>query len=311
MVGTNNSHTPTTPSLKLKSPSKPLQIGELLFNICNYGLLSFFGLLTILPFWHVFVVSITSYQSYLNNKFIMIPENVSFSSYAVILGDPKIHRSFLLTVFIVVVSTLFHLAITAITSYPLSRSYLKGRNVMMLFIIFTMLFSGGLIPHYLLIKYLGLMNNVWVYIIPGAFSGFSAILMLNFFKQIPESLEEAARIDGAGHFYILVKIFIPLSMPILTTLALFYGVGKWNDWFTAVIFIDNARLYPIQNILREFLIVGNMDTIGKGIFGNDTYKLIVSIKMAIIMVATLPIMLVYPFMQKHFVKGVLLGSVKQ
>ncbi|MCQ6562318.1 carbohydrate ABC transporter permease [Paenibacillus mendelii] len=288
-----------------------MNIGEFLFNVCNYGLLAFFGLVTILPFWHVFVVSITSYQSYLNNKFIMFPVDISFSSYGVLLSDPKIHRSFLITVFIVMASTLLHLAITAITAYPLSRSYLKGRNAMMLFIIITMLFSGGLIPHYLLIKYLGLLNNILVYIIPGAFSGFSAILMLNFFKQIPDSLEEAARIDGAGHLYILVNIFIPLSMPIISTLALFYGVGKWNDWFTAVIFVDKASLYPIQNILREFLILGNMDTIGKGMFESDSYKLIINIKMAIIMVATLPIILVYPFMQKHFVKGVLLGSIKQ
>lgn len=304
-------NTTTSGSIRKLSRLRTKHPAELLFQILNYGFLTFFALLTLLPFWHVFVVSVTSYESYLNNKFILFPVDLSFSSYVTILGDSKIHQSFLLTVLIVVTSTLLHLLLTAIMSFPLSRNELKGRNVIMVFMVVTMLFSGGLIPHYLLIKQLGLINNVLVFIIPGAFAGFSVILMLNFFKQIPPSLDEAARIDGAGHLYVLFKIFIPLSMPIISTLALFYGVGKWNDWFTAVIFIDKAALYPIQNILREFLILGNMDTIGSGVFSKDANKLIVSIKMAIIVVATLPIVIVYPFLQKHFVKGVLLGSIKQ
>ncbi|MBP1989452.1 carbohydrate ABC transporter permease [Paenibacillus eucommiae] len=290
---------------------KKMQVGEMTFQLLNAIFLTAFALLTVIPFWHVFVVSITSYESYLNNRFILFPRDISFSSYVTILSDEAIHRSFLLTVGIVIVSTFLHLLITAITAFPLSRYYLKGRNVFLLFIIITMLFSGGLIPNYLLIKNLGLINNVLVFIIPGMFVGFNTILMLNFFKQIPESLEEAARIDGAGHMYTLFKIFIPLSMPIMATLALFYGVGKWNDWFTALIFIDQAKLFPIQNILREFLILGNMDSIRNGAVQGDPLKLIVSNKMAIVVVATLPIMLVYPFLQKHFVKGVLLGSIKQ
>jgi len=181
---------------------------------------------------------------------------------------------------------------------------------MLLFLLITMLFGGGLIPYYLVIKDLGLIDNVLVHIIPGLVSGFNIILMKNFIQQIPGSLIEAARIDGAGFFRILFQIIAPLSKPILATLALFFGVGKWNEWYTTVLFINDPDLYPIQNILRQMVVEGNMDTIGSGIVNRPEFTLSISIKMAVIVIATVPIMLVYPFLQKHFVKGIFMGSVK-
>ncbi len=279
-----------------------------LFDIVNYTLLSLVGILTLLPFWHVLAVSLSSYENFVSSKFLLIPD-FNFSAYYIV-GTGKIYKSFLLTVFIVIVSTLLHLVITTVSAYPLSRKYLRGRTYMLVFILITMLFGGGLIPYYLLIRELGFMNNIMVYLIPGIFAGFNTILMKNFFMQIPDSLEEAAKIDGAGDLYILYRLFIPLSMPIISTIALFYGVGKWNDWFTAVLFVDNSALYPIQNILRAMVIEGKMDTLGSGIFKNEEFKLAISVKMAVIVAATLPIVFVYPFLQRHFVKGVLLGSIK-
>ncbi len=279
-----------------------------LFEIINYSAMALVGILTLLPFWHVFAVSISSYEKFVSSKFLLIPD-FNFSAYYIV-GTEKIYKSFLLTVFIVVVSTLLHLIITTISAYPLSRKYLRGRTYMLVFILITMLFGGGLIPYYLLLRELGFVNNIMVFLIPGIFAGFNTILMKNFFMQIPDSLEEAAKIDGAGDLYILYRLFVPLSMPIMSTVALFFGVGKWNDWFTAVLFIDNNSLYPIQNILRAMVIEGKMDTLGSGIFKNSEFKLAISVKMAVIVTATIPIICVYPFLQRHFVKGVLLGSIK-
>ena len=284
-------------------------IGETAFDLFDYTFLTIFAMITLLPFWNVLVISFTSYEQYAKSKLLLFPKGFTVGAYYII-GNPKIYISFLLTAFIVVVTVFLHLLFTAVTAYPLSKKYLKGRTAMLVYVLITMLFGGGLIPYYILIRNMHLIDNILVYIIPGLFSGFHMILVKNFFMQIPDSLDEAAKIDGANDLFILFRVYIPLSMPILSTIALFFAVGKWNDWFTAVLFVSNSKLYPIQNTLRAMVIEGNIDSFGKGMFQNDEYTLSVAIKMAVIAVATLPVICVYPFLQKHFVKGVMLGSIK-
>ena len=278
-------------------------------DVVIYGVFILLSAITLIPFMNIVSISLSDYGAVVTNKAMIFPEGLNFDAYYII-GDPAVLKSFLLTVVIVVVSTVLHLLVCLLTAYPLSQKNLPGRNMMLLFLLVTMLFGGGLIPYYLVIKDLGLIDNVLVHIIPGLVSGFNIILMKNFIQQIPGSLIEAARIDGAGFFRILFQIIAPLSKPILATLALFFGVGKWNEWYTTVLFINDPDLYPIQNILRQMVVEGNMDTIGSGIVNRPEFTLSISIKMAVIVIATVPIMLVYPFLQKHFVKGIFMGSVK-
>ena len=284
---------------------KPLGIADVVI----YGVFILLSAVTLIPFMNIIAISLSDYGAVVTNKAMIFPEGLNFDAYYII-GDPAVLKSFLLTVMIVVVSTVLHLLLCLLTAYPLSKKDLPGRNVMLLFLLITMLFGGGLIPYYLVIKDLGLIDNVLVHIIPGLVSGFNIILMKNFIQQIPGSLIEAARIDGAGFFRVLFQIIAPLSKPILATLALFFGVGKWNEWYTTVLFINDPDLYPIQNILRQMVVEGNMDTVGSGIVSRPEFTLSISIKMAVIVIATVPIMLVYPFLQKHFVKGIFMGSVK-
>lgn len=278
-------------------------------DVVIYGMFIILSVITLIPFMNIISISLSDYGAVVTNKAMIFPEGLNFDAYYII-GDPAVLKSFLLTVMIVVVSTVLHLLVCLLTAYPLSKKDLPGRNIMLLFLLITMLFGGGLIPYYLVIKDLGLIDNVLVHIIPGLVSGFNIILMKNFIQQIPGSLIEAARIDGAGFFRILFQIIAPLSKPILATLALFFGVGKWNEWYTTVLFINDPDLYPIQNILRQMVVEGNMDTVGSGIVSRPEFTLSISIKMAVIVIATVPIMLVYPFLQKHFVKGIFMGSVK-
>ena len=213
-----------------------------------------------------------------------------------------------MTIFYVVVGTVLHLIMCLITAYALSVRNLPGRKVMLMILVIPMLFGGGLIPTYLVIKSLGMLDSIWVFIIPGLVSPFNIILMKNFLLQVPDSLFEAAQIDGAKHTTILFRIVAPLSKPILATLALFTGVGRWNDWFTAVMYINDTKLYPIQNVLRDLTLGGS--SLAPSIFTSSRYTADISVQMAVTIIATVPIILVYPFLQKYFVKGIFMGSIK-
>lgn len=280
------------------------------FTIADVVIYAVLGLLTlsmIIPFLNVIAISLSDYKSVVQDKGMLWPKNFNVSAYS-IMFNPEIYRAMLVTIFSAVVGTLLHIAVCIMAAYALSKKFLPGRKFMLLFVIITMLFSGGLIPYYFVIRDLGLADTIWVYILPGAAGAYTIVMMKNFLLQIPSSLEEAARIDGASYFYILWRIIVPLSKPIIATLALFYGVGRWNDWFTAVLFVNNKDLYTIQNVLRDMIIQNNM-----GAFGYvDLDKVFTeSVKMAAIVVSTVPIMLVYPFLQKYFVKGIFMGSVKE
>lgn len=276
-------------------------------DIAIYVILFLLALTMIIPFLNIIAISLSDYKSVMNNKTMLWPQNIQFSAYSIIFNI-EVYRSLLITVFIVVVGTVGHVMVCLMAAYPLSKKYLPGRKYMLLFILITMLFGGGLIPYYFVIRGLGLPDTVWVYILPGLAGAYSIVMMKNFLLQIPASLEEAALIDGGNYFYVLWRIIVPLSKPIIATLALFNGVGRWNDWFTAVLFIKDKRLYPIQNVLRDMVIENNMGAFG-GLNNKAAYE--VSVKMAAIIIATVPIMIVYPFLQKYFAKGIFMGSVKE
>jgi len=280
------------------------------FDFIAYLVIGLLCVITILPFLNIFSISTSAYQYVALNKAMILPKGFNFKAYAII-KSPMLYNSFIITIFYVVVTTVLHIIITLLTAFPLSRKYLPGRKYFLLYITFTMLFGGGLIPYYKIVDGMGFTDTIWVFLVPGLVGAFNIILMKNFLLQIPASLEEAARMDGAGFFRILWQIYFPLSMPIIATLALFFGVGKWNDYFTGIIFVNqNTGILPLQNILRTLTTTADFGTIGSGIVIADP-KLTQSIKMAVIIIATLPIMLVYPFLQKYFVKGVLLGSIKE
>jgi len=284
--------------------------GVSLFDVVNCIIMILLAIITLYPFWYIISVSLTGYSEYISTKFLLYPKGITFDAYSVILKEASLYRSFFLTVSVVVLYVFLHVMMCLITAYPLSKKYLPGRNFMLAIVVIPMVFSGGMIPLYLVVKSLGLMNKYAILILMGMFSAYNTVLMKNFMTQIPDALEEAAKIDGANDYYILFRIYIPMSMPIIATIALFAAVGKWNDYTTALYYISKESLYPIQNVLRSMLVENSIDTVSGGFGQADAFKLQTSAKMAAVVVATIPVVAVYPFVQKYFVKGIMLGSVK-
>lgn len=266
--------------------------------------------LTLVPFLHVVAGSLASAREALSSSFILLPREWSLDAYRFIFSENTLLKSLLVTVLITVIGTLVNLFFTAIMAYPLSRN-VKGKRIIMALVVFTLLFSGGMIPTFLVIKSLGLLNSFWALWLPVAINPFYMIILINFFKQLPVEYEESAKIDGYSDPAILWKIIIPLSMPAMATFALFYAVGHWNTFFNAIIYINNADKWPIQVLLRQIVIMSS-GGIGDTSFSTEVSYVVPpqTVKMAVIVVATLPIIAVYPFIQKHFAKGMLLGSIK-
>jgi putative aldouronate transport system permease protein len=230
------------------------------------------------------------------------------------MGAKYIVNSIFVSFFTTIVGTLVSMLISVAAGYALSKKNLPGRNIIFSFVIFTMFFSGGLIPYYLIVKAVGLVNNILVLVVPMAVNTFNVILLKNYFTTVPPSLEESAKIDGANDIYILWRIILPTSMPIIATVSLFYAVERWNEWWHALLFIQSRNLQPLQMVLREVLF--NFDqaiasSIGRSIAQSKKFTYARSVQMAIVVVATVPILLVYPYLQKHFTKGIMLGSIKE
>jgi putative aldouronate transport system permease protein len=215
-----------------------------------------------------------------------------------------------ITVFITVAGTLICLAFTAFTAYSLSRRRMHFRRAIMFLIVFTIIFQGGLIPDYLVVKELGLLNSYWSLMLPRAIIPFYLIILINFFKSMPEEIEESAKIDGCGDLRMMFRIMIPLSMPALATLILFYAVFHWNTYLHAILYMNDSEKWPIQVLLRQIVMVSQAGFVEQGVVEGEQSIPPDTVKMAVITVATFPILMVYPFLQKHFAKGVLLGSVK-
>ena len=285
---------------------------KIIAAIC-YTFVTIFALTIIYPMLNVFSVAFTSYADYLRRPWMFYPKEIDLQAFQKVFSSMLIWNSYKNTVIITVSGTLLTLILTTLTAYPISRPYLKGRGVFTTIIIITMVFSGGIIPKFLVMKSIGLYNNLLSLIIPSALSAFNIILMINFFQAMPESLLEAARIDGANEPRILAQIVVPLSKPILATIALFAAVGYWNNYFSAVMYIRKQELWPVQLVLREIVLANNTAALDAGnnlaeAGGQAVYTK--SLQYASLIVVMLPIMCVYPFLQRYFAKGVMLGAVK-
>ncbi|AEI39587.1 carbohydrate ABC transporter permease [Paenibacillus mucilaginosus] len=277
-----------------------------LMNAAVLLILGLAGAAAVFPLMYVVSVSVTPFSEVLKNGgFILIPRSFTFSAYTQLFTESAIPRAFAVTVFITVVGTLINLVLTALMAYPLSRKGLPGRSFFLLMVVFTMLFSGGIIPTYLIVKALGLVDSVWSMILPNAVWSFNVLIMKSFYESLPEELFESARMDGAREFRILLQLVVPLSIPSMLTVGLFYMVGHWNEFFQAVMYVTDRSLFPLQVIIRELLMMTQQPLENaENMLPTETMQ------MASVVTASLPIILVYPFIQKHFTKGMLLGSVK-
>lgn len=286
-------------------------VGEKTFDLFNTIFMLLIIVLTLYPFLFVVFASMSDPIEFAQHRGLLLyPEGMQFDAYSMVLGNPDILTGYKNTLFIVIIGTALNIIVTSMLAYTLSRKGLLLNNYIMFFIIFTMFFSGGMIPSYLLIGNLGLMGSRWALILPGLVNTMNMIIMRTNFLNIPDSLEESARLDGANDFRILINIILPVSLPVISVMVLFYGVAHWNSWFGAMLYIRDRKLYPLQLILREILIFSSTDDMMTSLGikkGKDMSEII---KYATIMVATIPILLAYPFLQKYFVKGVMVGAVK-
>jgi putative aldouronate transport system permease protein len=281
-----------------------------LFQGINYTVFILLSLITIYPFWYTLVGSLVPFTEFSEKALLLIPDTITFSAYKQIFAADTIPNAYKITAFITIVGTVMNLLFTSLGAYVFSRKRLPGRTFFFMAIIFTMLFSGGLIPMYLTLQQYHLVNSVWVYIFPSLINTFYMIIMKTSFQQIPDSLEESAEIDGCTHFGILFRIYLPLSLPLLATIGLFYAVDKWNELFTALFFITDASKYTLQAVLYNMLT--SVDTTTQNVSSLTSEDLISEqVKLASIVVAVIPILLVYPFLQRYFIKGVLIGSIKE
>ncbi|WP_039944163.1 carbohydrate ABC transporter permease [Thermicanus aegyptius] len=286
--------------------------GEYIFDTLNVVLMLAICFLTLYPIWYVLVNSLNDGIDAMQGGIYWWPREFTLDNYKAVFANQGILTSFGVTIAKTVIGTLTHVFFTAMVAYALSRSELVGRKLYMIIGTITMFFSGGLIPYFLLIRDLGLFDHFLVYIIPTLFNFFHLIIFVSFFRELPPSLIEAAKIDGANDFMIFLKIVIPLSMPVIATISLFQGVYQWNDYFAGVIFVNNPDLQPIQTYLYKVVAETSSSQMMVNAPGGITTKTVTSqsIKLATMVVTTLPIVLVYPFLQKYFVKGMLIGSMK-
>ena len=282
------------------------KVGDIVFII----ICVLISLICLVPMINLLARSLSGTDYLVRHQVYLIPKGLNFKAYQTVLGDPKYVKSFIWTVFLTVICTLVSLTMTTLCAYPLIFNKLKGRGIFNVIITITMFFNAGTIPNYLLMKELDLLDNPLVLIVPGCMSVYNMIIMRSFFYGIPESLQESAEIDGASFFRILWSIYIPLSKPVLATLALFYAVGRWNGYSDALMYMKNKDFYPLQLLLYNIL--NNMNSVEVATQeGFSTPGLSESLKAAIVMFSTIPILCIYPFLQKYFIHGVTLGAVKE
>ena len=276
-------------------------------------ILGFMTLAAVFPFYQVVLLSFADMASYAKHPLYLLPYCFDLTGYKTIFEDPMFFTSLGVTLFITLVGTSLNMFLSVMGAYVLSRKYLMGRKVILNLIIFTMLFNGGLIPTYLVIKNLKLVNTVWAMILPCGISTYYLIIMKNYFMSLPDSLLEAARLDGANEWNILTKVVLPISVPFMATFILFYAVERWNEWYLANLYINKAALYPLQTYLRNVLISmsNTLNDIAKQFMQGHARVNSTAVQMATIVVATVPILCVYPFVQRHFVKGVMVGGIKE
>ncbi len=287
--------------------------GEWVLDIVKVVFLAFVVVVTVYPFWNIFIISINDATDAIRGGLYFLPRKLSLSSYAEILGRSSFLASIKVSVARTLIGTPIAVLVTAMLAYPLSRKDLVGRKFWNLLFVFTMYFGGGLVPYYMVLKGIHMLNTFWVFIFPMMMSVYNMILIRSYIESMPDSLFEAAKIDGANDLVVFVKMVIPLSKPILMTVALFVAINQWNSWFDAYLYTSDQALKPMQSILVEILNQYQTGASTSQAMSNAKAGVTVtpdSIRMAATMVATLPIIMVYPFVQKYFVKGIMLGAVK-
>ncbi|WP_308635691.1 carbohydrate ABC transporter permease [Paenibacillus silvisoli] len=286
--------------------------GQKLFGVFNYAFLGLVAIICIIPFVHIIALSLSDNSAVAGGLVHLWPVRFTLEPYNYVLERQAFWRAFGITIQRATIGTLINVLLVILIAFPLSKKVesFKMRSVYVWIFFFTMLFNGGLIPNYILIKELGLMDTIWALVLPGAVTVFNIILMLNFFREVPEELDDAANIDGATHWRTLWQIYVPVSMPAIATITLFCLVGHWNSWFDGLIYMRSAENYPLQSYLQTIVVEFNFQTMT----ATEAERLAKlndrSVKGAQMIVAAIPILLVYPFLQKYFVSGIRLGSVK-
>jgi len=282
-----------------------------ILSVINIILLCLVGFTMIYPFWEILVKSFMTDKDIISSDSFWWPKSFQFEGYKTIFEDEtyKFGRAFLNSVFVTVCVTIYQLAITTLSAYALSKKHMPGRGFLNFFFIFTMYFGGGLIPYYLVIRDLNLLNTIWVLIIPSFISVYNVLIMRSFFANFPQELYEASKIDGASEFQVFLKVVLPLSKAILATIALFIAVGTWNNWFTTMLYVQNPDYRPMAYTLQVIIEKSRGANTDAGV-GVGLEVIGESVQYAAIIVSTVPILIVYPFLQKHFTKGVMIGSIK-
>lgn len=292
---------------KKNSNAIRLTRGEIIFDIINYTVLTLVAVITLYPVINVLAISLSSYTGYLKNPAMLLPVELNLEAYKSILSNSLITSAYKNTIIVTIVGTCVNLTLTVLTAYPLAKGNLRGSRVLMFGIVFTMMFSGGMIPTFLVVRSLKLLDTHWALILPCAIGTSNLIIVKNFFEGIPDSLLESARLDGASEWQILFHLILPLSVPVLATVTLFYAVGNWNRLFDAVMYINSRSNWTLPILLKE-IITENSELLQDPSVAVQVYPK--TMQCATIAVTVLPIMCVYPFLQRFFMKGIMLGAVK-
>lgn len=283
------------------------------FDVLVYMIACIIIVIILYPLLFVISASFSDPTKIINGEVWLLPKGITLDAYTNVFNDERIWNSYKNTIIYTVLGTSINLILTTLLAYPLSRKDMPERNYIMLFIVFTMFFQGGIIPSYLIVQNLGMIDTIWAMVIPSAIATYNVIVMRTFFQSsIPWEIQEAALIDGCSNFKLFIRIILPLSKPIIAVMILFYAVGHWNSFFNALIYLNRDHLYPLQIILREILIQ-NQSAMDNAITDFEMVNQIMlaeSMKYAVIVIASLPVIIMYPFVQKYFVKGVMVGSIK-
>ena len=284
--------------------------GYRVFQVFNALILLLVVLITLYPFVYVLSVSLSSNDAVMHGEVILFPHQVTFAAYRQMMNQSAFWLDYRNTILYTVLGTAFDLVLTTMCAYPLSKR-IPGRGIILKLLVFTMFFSGGLIPTFILVKTLHMTNTIWSVIIPSSVYVYNVIIMRTFFEGIPGSLEEAAEIDGLDQIHVLLQIVLPLSKPILATMLLFMAVQYWNDWFQALIYLNDNSLYPVTLFLRNILMGATLSSQSLTTGNDSSFTLPQTLQSASVMLITIPILCVYPFVQKYFVKGVMIGAIKE
>jgi putative aldouronate transport system permease protein len=283
--------------------------GSIIFETANTFILLLVAFVTLYPMYHILIVSLSGGSYIVQGKINFFPRGITWDAYKMVFQNEDIWRSYLNTLIYTSLGTLVNIACTAMCAYPLSRSDFYGRPFFTFMIVLTMFISGGMIPLYLVIIQLKMINTLWAIVLPPAINTYNMIIMRTFFTGIPVSLQESAYLDGANDIHILAKIILPLSKPILATLTLFYAVQHWNSFFPALLYLNTKTKYPVQLILRDIVVAGEFSEQSAEVTQSISI-IATNYKYAVIIISVLPILCVYPFLQKYFAKGVMIGAVK-